>query len=245
MSRPLLLVSLAAVLSFAPGAWAQAVAVEKAPVAQEAPNFLRATPLELMKRLPPAPEVGSLAALADLEAVLQVQAWRTPEQVAWADVVDKWSALDFAPVLGPWFTEANLPATAALMKAATGDLRPVSREIKKHYDRPRPPKVDPRVQPTVPVPTSGSYPSGHTLHIFVEAGVLAEIYPECREALMARAHRAAWGRIIGGVHFPTDVVGGRLLAAMIVEDMKQSEAFRQAVAACRREAETFLLKKAS
>ncbi len=245
MSRPLLLISLVVVLSLAPGARAQAVVVEKAPVAQEAPNFLRATPFELMKRLPPPPEVGSLAALADLEAVLQVQAWRTPEQVAWAQVVDTWSALDFAPVLGPWFTEANLPATAALVKAATRDLRPVSREIKKHYDRPRPPKVDPRIQPAVPVPTSGSYPSGHTLYIFVEAGVLAEIHPECREALMARAHRAAWGRIIGGVHFPTDVVGGRLLAAMIVEDMKQSEVFRQAVAACRREAEPFLLKKAS
>ncbi len=245
MSRHLLLLSLAVVLSFTPGAWAQAVDVEKAPVVQEAPNYLRATPLELMKRLPPAPEAGSLAALADLEAVLQVQAWRTSEQVAWAEVVDKWSVFDFAVALGPWFTEANLPATAVLVKAATGDLRPVSREIKKVYDRPRPPKVDGRIQPTVPLPTSGSYPSGHTLHIFVEAGVLAEIHPECREALMARAHRAAWGRIIGGVHFPTDVVGGRLLAAMIVADMKQNVAFRQAVAACRREAEPFLLKKAS
>lgn len=245
MSRHLLLLSLAVVLSFTPGARAQAVDVERAPVAQEAPNYLRATPLELMKRLPPAPEAGSLAALADLEAVLQVQAWRTLEQVTWAEIVDKWSVFDFAEAIGPWFTAANLPATEALLKAATKDLRPVSREIKRHYNRPRPPKVDANILPCVPVPTSGSYPSGHTLYIFVEAGVLAEIYPECREALMARAHRAAWGRILGGVHFPTDVVGGRLLAAMVVEDMKQSEAFRQAVAACRREAEPFQLKKAS
>lgn len=108
-----------------------------------------------------------------------------------------------------------------------------------------PHRYPPRIQPCVPVPVSGSYPSGHALHIFVEAEVLAEIHPERREALMARAHRAAWGRIIGGVHFPTDVVGGRLLAAMVVEDMKQSEAFRRAVAACRRETEPFLLKKAS
>lgn len=245
MSRPLFLLSLVAALSLAPAARAQAVDVEKAPVAQEAPNFLRATPLELMKRLPPAPEAGSLAALADLEAVLQVQGWRSAEQVAWAEVVDTWSIYDFAAALGPWFTVTNLPATDALLKAATKDLRPVSREIKRHYDRPRPPKADARVQPVVPVPTSGSYPSGHTLHIFVEAGVLAEIFPECREALMTRAHRAAWGRILGGVHFPTDVVGGRLLAAMVVEDMKQSVAFQQAVAACRKEAEPFLMKKAS
>lgn len=121
----------------------------------------------------------------------------------------------------------------------------MSPEVKKRFARPRPPKVDPRIQPCVALPGSGSYPSGHALYIYVEAGVLAEIHPEYREALMARAHRAAWGRILGGVHFPSDLEGGRMLAERLVDEMKQSEAFKQAVEACRKEAEAFRMKKAS
>lgn len=105
--------------------------------------------------------------------------------------------------------------------------------------------MDAGIRPCVPLPGSGSYPSGHSLYIFVEAGVLAEVFPEHREALMTLAHRAAWGRIQGGVHFPTDVVGGRLLAEILVKEMKESEAFQRAVEACRKEAEPFLMKKAA
>jgi len=70
----------------------------------------------------------------------------------------------------------------------------------------------------------------------VRAGVLAEIFPEHREALLARAHRAAWARILGGVHYPTDDVAGRLLAEAILRRLRTQDRFRLAIAACRREA---------
>jgi acid phosphatase (class A) len=223
----------------------QAQSPEKAPAAPKAYHFLHSEALELAKALPLPPEEGSLAALADVEAVLQAQVWRTPDQIAWAKTVEKWDVFDFSGVLGSWFTAANLPTGAKLFKEAADDLRQVSPAVKRRFARPRPPKVDPAIQPCVELPTSGSYPSGHTLYIFVEAGVLAEVFPDQRDALLAYAHRAAWGRIQGGVHFPTDVVGGRLLAEILVKEMKQSEAFKQAIEACRKEAEPFRLRKAS
>jgi len=92
---------------------------------------------------------------------------------------------------------------------------------------------------------SSSFPSGHSLYLFVQAGVLGELFPEFREELQAHAHRSAWTRVLGGVHFPTDVVGGRLLAEAILAHLKTIPAFREAVEACRAEAAPFRMKKAA
>jgi acid phosphatase (class A) len=149
--------------------------------------------------------------------------------------------------LGPWFTKGNLPATAQLFKDLTDawNASPVSSSFKKLYPRQRPFLVDARVQPCVERPDTGSYPSGHTTLAFIWAGVLAEIFPEKRTELFDCAHRAAWGRVLGGVHFPSDLVGGRVLAAAVVAEMKKSAAFQAAVAKCRAEAQPLLLKKAA
>src|SRR5438309_1697001 len=52
-------------------------------------HFTKIDRLDLAAILPDPPAAGSLAANADLETVLQVQAARTPEQVAWAQVVER------------------------------------------------------------------------------------------------------------------------------------------------------------
>ncbi len=196
-------------------------------------HFLRAQDLDLSKLLPPPPAPGSLAEMADLEALAQTQAWRSPEAEAWARVVDRDSVWKFDTVLGPWFAAERLPRTARFFWKLTVDVHAISEAAKVLYARPRPPKQDARLNPCVPLPPNDSYPSGHSLQAFVRAGVLAEIFPEHREALLARAHRAAWARILGGVHYPTDDVAGRLLAEAILKRLKTQKCFRQAVAACR------------
>jgi acid phosphatase (class A) len=225
---------------FLPGPilWAQGI---EAPAHVSSGRFLDPEAIDVAKVLPAPPEPGSLAALADLEAVRMAQAWRTPEQVAWAEKVEKEDLFDFADVLGTWFTKKNLPRCAGLLNDVLKDLNPASRRAKDRFQRPRPPKVDSSIKPCVFLPWTNSYPSGHALRAFAEALVLSEVFPERREALLARAHRAGWGRIQGGVHFPSDVVGGRLLAEAAVAEMKKSPVFREAVAACRKEADA--LKK--
>lgn len=234
--RSLLAVSLAvASLSLAPWICAQEMATKSAPAKIVPPHFVKPTAVDCAKVLAAPPAADTLAGQADLEAVLQMQAWRTPKQVAWAKVIEKNDAFIFSEAIGIWFTRENLPTLATLLKDVDEDRHAVTEVAKNLFARARPWLVDPRVQPCVGKPSNDSYPSGHTASIFTRAEVLAEIFPEKREQIFEFAHRAAWGRILGGVHFPSDLVGGWKIAEAFVAELKQSEAFRAQLAACRAE----------
>jgi acid phosphatase (class A) len=239
-------VLLSAVCSL-PAAFGQ-VAPAPVPVpakAAHAGHFLNPAAFDIAAVMPAPPPAGSLPALADLETVLQVQRERTPEEVVWAKGVEKMNVFDAAAIIGPWFSSEHLPYTARFLHQIYLDCHAVSERAKVLYDRPRPPFTDPAVHPCVPVPESTSYPSGHSTNGFVWAGVLGEIYPEHRAELQAWAHHYAWGRILGGVHFPTDDVGGRLLGQGLLKELAKSPAFQAGLIKARAEAQPFLLKKAS
>lgn len=211
-------------------------------------HFIASARLDLAQILPPPPAPGSLAANADLETILRVQAARTPEQIAWAKVVEKndvFEVFGAGGLLGPEFTADNFPRLVALLKAINDDLRPLVDASKKQYARIRPYALDPRVQPCVERPHNDSYPSGHTYNGVMRAAVLAEIFPEKRAELVERARHFAWGRVIGGVHFPTDLEGGRRLAEAGFAALMQSPAFHAALEKCREEAKAARQKKAA
>jgi acid phosphatase (class A) len=221
------------------------VAALPAGAAGTALHFLAPGAVDPQVVLPPPPAAGSLAARGDLETVLQVQASRTPAEVAWAKFIENDNVFNHATVLGAWFAKDKLPYTAEFFRQVTDDANAAVRGVKGAFARPRPPRTDPAVKPCVGVPESDSYPSGHSMRAYVWAAVLSDIFPEHQADLMARAHQAAWGRVIGGVHFPTDTIGGRIIAEAIVEAMRKSPAYRAAVEKCREEAAPFLLKEAA
>lgn len=99
--------------------------------------------------------------------------------------------------------------------------------------------------PCVDKPTTDSYPSGHSSRAWLWATILSEIFPERRTELMDRARAVAWGRVIGGVHFPTDLIGGKLMGEEIGAEILKNPKARAAVEKCRAEAQPFLLKKAA
>jgi len=203
------------------------------------PHFSRLDVDRFAQVLPQPPPTGSLAAQADSEAMLQVQAWRTPDQAEWAKLVeqdDTFVLFHAGNLLGPKFTRSNLPRLAALVKAFHDDMTPLNDEIKKRYARPRPFALDARVHPCVTRPANSSYPSGHTFFAYADAAMLAEIFPSRRSELFERAHRIAWGRVIGGAHFPSDLEGGRQLAQAVMAAEFGNTAFCAAVRECRREA---------
>lgn len=200
---------------------------------------------EAATRLPAPPAPGSLAARAELNLCLQVQAWRSPELVALAQKVDGGSVWDYAEVLGPGFSAQALPATARLLAQVGDDTQALTLKAKDHFTRKRPPYADPRIHPCVKVSDTGSYPSGHSSQIYAGALVLAELLPEYREALLALADRNAWTRIPAGAHFPTDVEGGRLLAEALLGEFRKSPEFQAMAEAARKELTSLLLKKAS
>ena len=214
--------------------------------AAEAVHFLGTGALDWKSILPPPPDVRSLAGLADLETVLQVQATRTPADIAWAKLIEKDDVFaDYGDVFGAWFTEKNLPVLADFLRQVTADSHKVNKSVKDLYPRRRPPIVEPTVQPCVAIPKSNSYPSGHSFRAHLWAAVLGDVFTDQQVELAGCAHHVAWGRVIGGVHFPSDDVGGRIVAQATAAEMRQSPAYQAAVEKCRAEAAPFLRKKAA
>jgi autotransporter-associated beta strand protein len=60
--------------------------------------------------------------------------------------------------------------------------------------------------------TSPAFPSGHTSFGYGSALLLAIMVPEQYQQLMARAAEYGNSRIVLGVHYPLDVIGGRIIA---------------------------------
>ncbi len=214
------------------------------PVAAE--HFLRVDNVDWKTVLPPPPANGSVSALADLETVLQVQATRSAADIAWAKLTEKDDYFaDYRDVLGPWFEAKNLPELDKFIRQVTGDAQAVNRKVKDLYPRTRPFALEPTVQPVVRLPTSNSYPSGHSLRAYVMAAVLGDVFSERQADLFVQAHRIAWARVIGGAHYPSDTIGSRLVARVIVEELRKNPEYHAAVEACRAEVAPFLQKKAA
>jgi acid phosphatase (class A) len=185
--------------------------------------------------LPPPAARGSVAEQAELETVLQVQAWRSAEQVAWAKLIERDTVFNHANLFGEWFTPQRLPQTAKFFQRLGEDMRAIDGAAKKPFQRPRPSAIDARIIPCVALPASTSYPSGSALQAFVWAELLSEVFPERADALRARAERAAWGRVIGGVHFPSDVIAGRRLAPVYLAAARKHPEFVEGMASVKAE----------
>jgi acid phosphatase (class A) len=226
-------------LSLVVGLLIVAGATSPAAQAQEA-SYINAHQIPLGALLAPPPADGSARQLADLGAVLKVQNSRLPETVARAkdDVVV--SVFRFADVLGPAFTEANLPKTAALFEAAKHDAKLLAKSGKQYFRRARPFIASSDVHPTVaskPGDAYDSYPSGHATFGYMSAILLAQMVPEKRDALFARGREYGENRVVDGVHYPSDVeagqIDGTLVAAALIANPEFQKAFAQAKAEVR------------
>lgn len=57
----------------------------------------------------------------------------------------------------------------------------------------------------------GSFPSGHTSHGYAQGIVLATLLPELAPQILARASEYGNNRILLSFHYPTDIMGGRIV----------------------------------
>lgn len=88
--------------------------------------------------------------------------------------------------------------------------------ILKHLiARPRPCWLDAEVPLLIPVPDDFSFPSGHTLSSFIAAFLLAKTDKRFGFVFIPLAVVIAFSRLYLFVHFPTDILGGIVLAAVI------------------------------
>jgi len=204
------------------------LALPRLPAASQ-PRYLPADFPDAAALLPPPPDAGSAEAAADLATTRNISRARTPAQVAEASAEIKLTVFSFAAAIGPWFEAARLPRTEAFFRAIDADVRLVTDAGKAHFQRPRPYAADPAIVPLATEATF-SYPSGHATRGTVFALVLAELFPDRREALLRIGREVGWHRIIAGVHYPSDILAGRVWGQAIARALLQNPQFRRDLA---------------
>ena len=183
------------------------------------------------------PADGSPAQQQEIDQLLKFQETRTPADVKRCEEEVAGSAFVFADVLGDSFDEKSLPVTAALMKEVSQQAKVVSGAAKAVWNRARPYTLDSRVKPCIKLETSKSYPSGHAARGMVWGLVLAELYPDQREALTLRGKQFGEDRAIGGVHYPSDVAAGQKVGAEVVKRLLADPDFKAKLEKTRHEVE--------
>ena len=104
---------------------------------------------------------------------------------------------------------ASVAATSAFVNLL---VKPLGR-------RSRPDRVAEEVPEArhVPMPTSRSFPSGHTAAAVAFAGGVGTVLPAAGIPLHALAALVAYSRVHTGVHYPGDVIAGAVLGAMVAD----------------------------
>lgn len=162
--------------------------------------------------LGPFPAVDSDEGKADLAILLWHQRTRTPVDIQRAASEVKLTMEAYATASGRALNAAQFPKTAALIDKVGKDTKAVTDSLKKHFLRPRPYLTDGRVQPAIERETSPSYPSGHATRGLIFGIILGELAPERRETLLTAGRQVGVDRVIGGVHYPSDIEAGQRLA---------------------------------
>lgn len=197
-------------------------------------RYIEASQVDLVHILAPPPAPSSPEGKADLEAVLVAQKARTPAEVKSAQADDEISVFRFADAVGPGFKAESLPFAAAFFKDIGSDANQAIAAAKDHFNRPRPMTEDKRVEPVVNA-ANASYPSGAATFAYVTAIMLADMVPEKAPAIFDRAAAFARNRVVAGVHYPTDIEGGRIAGSVIDNVLLHDAAFQVDFAKARAE----------
>jgi acid phosphatase (class A) len=188
------------------------------------PKYINADTFDVVALLPDPPARSSAENELEYDVLKRIGDLAPARDKDWANREIEMTVFVFHDPLGSWFISEKCPLAAKLFKDAASDAKFFSDRAKKHFRRPRPttrPDFKPRSYES-----SNSYPSGHSTRGTVWAELLAEMYPEQREALLQRGREIGYHRMIEGVHFPTDVYAGQIVGHAVVQKLLANVGFR-------------------
>lgn len=193
--------------------------------------------------IPPPPVTGSAALALDEEISRRSFALRdTPRWLLAASDADlhfPHAASTFSCALNTPITEEDTPRLYMLLRRTLTDMGMSTYAAKNHYNRARPflwnkePICTPKDQAFLE--KDGSYPSGHTAAGWGWALILSEISPDQTAAILARGLTFGESRNVCNVHWHSDVIQGRTMAASTLARLHADPAFRADLEAARAE----------
>lgn len=199
--------------------------------------YIDSAVLDVRVFLPEPAAAASAANTEELKKLHRIEQTRTPEQVTKAKEDDaEEDMFVFKTVFGPDFTAEALPVTATLGMHVKNEQSVLGNQLKHYYQRPRPYQTDTTLHPVCGLKTEhDSYPSGHGLTGYLEAFTLANMVPERRTEILARADDYARNRLVCGVHYPSDIEASRRVAYAVFGYMLATPRFQRDLAAARAE----------
>lgn len=175
--------------------------------------------------LPEPPTVSSDDFRRDFTELHQYQDHRTPEECASAATQSSLSLTNgFGPKTGV-LTASEVKKAKVLAARVFAKAGLAVYYFKTYFKRPRPYITDDSLTPCIPKVKNSymSYPSGHSTAGYALALALAKKFPYKKELILQQGLKIGENRLIGGVHHPSDVAAGRVLATQVVRGMYVSE----------------------
>jgi acid phosphatase (class A) len=173
----------------------------------------------LIKLLSPPPCDDCEETKAEVKELSQIQGARTQDDEKHAKDDIEITVNRFLDGAGIKFDAALLVKCSAFFDKLSKLTHDAADEAKKTFCRTRPYDLPGNtLRPLQQVKNSPSYPSGHTTYGTLIAAVLAEMLPERRDQIYARAADYGHSRLVAGVHFRSDVDAGKALGATLAAD---------------------------
>jgi hypothetical protein len=178
------------------------------------------TPADVVAERPaPPPSTSSVQFAQELAEVKQTVDHLTREQLAiahkWNDGVGSytppghWNDIAAEYVRDARMSEVRAARAFALLNMAMHDAAVGCWETKFFYFNPRPSQIDPSIRTPIGLPNFPSYSSGHSTFSASAAMVLSYLFPTASDDFTAMRDEAAISRLYGGIHYRSDIEGGK------------------------------------
>lgn len=150
----------------------------------------------------------------------------------------------FSPATDIAISKEETPAIYAMLHYGHEYLRRCARSIKSRHPRKRPfvQFGEHTLMPELEAESGlmDSYPSGHSTRGWGFALMLAEVMPDCSNALFATGYEYGYDRVVAGYHYLSDVQAARLVASYAVACLHTDAQFNQLMDEAKKE---YQLKK--